>query len=115
MTVKLSITTDGKVKITTGSERVRLDDLNKWLARNRDAILVKLDGPSDPSMVYKPGHVCRFEEENGKYNTFVGHHPIGQLPDEAISFAEQIDMSPEFMVSIVGKVENGDIYIYIAE
>lgn len=114
MNVNLSIATDGKVKISMGSEKVRKDNLSKWMARNDDAILVKLNGYNDwPNC--KPGHICRIEEDDGTYNVFVGPHYIGQLPDEAIVFANQIDSSPEFMVSIVGKTEDNNVFIYIAE
>lgn len=116
MNINLSISSDGKAKVSTGSERVRLDSLDKFLARNDDAILVRLEGTRDMSMQYKPGHVCRIEEDgNGEYFVLVGSHMIGRLPAEAVSYAEQIDSSPEFMVSIVGKVEDDSISIYIAE
>lgn len=115
MTVKMGISMDGAIKISMGSGKVRLEDLNKFLKRNRDAILVKLEGPHDPSMKYKPGHLCSIEQSDGKYYAFVGSHCIGQLPDEAMAFAEQVDSSPEFLVSMVGKVEEDEISIYIAE
>lgn len=117
MDVKISLSLDGKVKMTTGSEKVRMDSLDKWLARNRDAILVKLEGDPDPSLNYKPGHITSIEEDDDgqHYNVFVGKHFVGQLPQEAITFSEQVDMSPPFMVSIVGKVEDGIVFIYIAE
>ena len=118
MSIYLRVTNEGKIKISTVSDRVRLDSVDKFLGRNRDAILVKLEGPHDSSMLYKPGHVCRIEEDdddNQKYIVFVGKHMIGYLPDEAISFARQVDLIPETLVSIVGKVEDNDIYIYIAE
>ena len=117
MEVKLSVSYDGKIKITTGSDKVRIDDLKKFLARNDDAMLVKLEGPHDPSMTYKPGHVCRIEEDDEndqQYNVFVGKHYIGYLPDEALTFADQIDYTPDCFVSIVGKTEGDDIYIYVA-
>ena len=116
MNLNMSISADGKIKMSMGSDRVRLDSLEKFLGRNRDAILVRLEGPRDPSMSYKPGHVCRIEEGDGQeYYVFVGKHMIGRLPAEAISFAEQVESSPEFLVSIVGKVEDDSISIYIAE
>lgn len=117
MELKLGFTADGKIKMTTGPSKVRLDSLEKFLGRNDDAILVKLEGEPDPSMNYKPGHVTRIEEDdNGHdYNVFVGSHFVGQLPEDAIAFANQVDMSPEFMVSIVGKFEDGSVFIYIAE
>lgn len=120
MSVKISLSMDGKVKITTGPEKTRLEDINKWLGRNRDAVLVKLDGSHDV-FNYKVGHLCRIEEDNEKYYVFVGNHLMGQLPEEAIAFANQIDYSPEFLIAIVGKIEYGasasddEIYIYIAE
>ena len=117
MSINICVSNDGKVKISTGSMRVRLDSVEKFLSRNRDAILIKLDGPHDSSMEYKPGHVCRIEENdnNEKYSVFVGNHMIGYLPDEAIAFAKQVDSIPEALVSMVGKVEEDYIYIYIAE
>lgn len=115
MTVKIGISADGSIKISTGSSKVRIENLEKWLKRNRDAILVKLEGNCDPSMKYKPGHVCQIESTDDQYSVFVGSHFIGQLPDEAISFAETIGYSPEFLVAIVGKVEDDNISIYIAE
>ena len=118
MTVKLGVTTEGKFKMTMGPERVRLDSLEKFLGRNHDAILVKLTGPHDTSMNYKPGHVCRIEEDDEdkqKFNVFVGKHFIGQLPEEAINFADLVGSFPAFLVSMVGKVENDEIYIYVAE
>ena len=67
-------------------------------------------------MVYKPGHVCRIEADNDeKYIVFVGNHMIGYLPDAAIAFAKQIDLIPEALVSMVGKVEEDSIFVYIAE
>ena len=118
MSINMKITPEGKVKISVGPERVRLDSVEKFLVRNDDAVLVKLQGPCDPSMIYKPGHVCRIEESDNndqKYIVFVGSHMIGYLPDEAVSFAEQVDSIPEALVSIVAKVEDDGIYIYIAE
>ena len=120
MTVRINLSADGKIKISTGPEKTRLEDINKWLGRNRDAILVKLEGNHDV-FGYKVGHLCRIEEDNEKYNVFVGNHLIGQLPEEALSFAKQIDYSPEFMIAIVGKIEyaasaeDDEIFIYVAE
>ena len=120
MEIKFDLSEGGKVKISTGSGKVRLDDINKWLNRNRDAVLVKLEGSHDV-FGYRVGHICNIEEDDGKYNVFVGKHLIGQLPEEAIAFANQIDYSPEFMISIVGKIdyaasaEDDAIFIYIAE
>ena len=115
MTIKMSFSPDG-FKISTGSDKVRLDSLDKFLARNRDAILVQLEGPRDPSMSYKPGHVCSIEDDgNQEYYVFVGKHMIGRLPAEALEFAEQVESSPEYLISIVGKVEDDYISIYIAE
>lgn len=115
MNVNLGISEAGEMKISTGSARVRLDDLEKWLKRNRDAVLVQLEGNRDPSMKYKPGHICQIENAGDQYYAFVGSHLIGQLPAEAISFAESVGSSPEFLVAIVGKVEDDTISIYIAE
>ena len=116
MSINMSINKDGKIIITTGPLKTRKDDLNKWLGRNRDAILVKLIGHRDPTGVCSVGHLCRIEKsDDSTYIAFIGSHPIGQLPDEAISFANQINSSPEYLISIVGKVENGDVFIYIAE
>ena len=123
MTLNIKLTPEGKVKFSTGSEKVRLEDINKWLGRNRDAVLVKLEGRPVDFTKYRVGHLCRIEEadDGQKYNVFVGNHLIGQLPDEALEFAKQIDYSPEFMVSIVGQIEYGptpdddEIFIYIAE
>lgn len=117
MDVKISLSLDGKIKMTTGSTKVRLDSLDKWLGRNPDAILVKLEGDPDLSMNYKPGHVTRIEEDDDgqNYNVFVGSHFIGQLPAEAIAYANQVEMTPDFMVSILAKVEEGRFFIYLAE
>ena len=115
MTVNIGISSSGKIKFSIGSSKVRIDDLEKWLKRNRDAVLVQLEGNSDPSMKYKPGHVCQIVSDDDHYYAFVGSHLIGQLPDEAISFAEAVGSSPEFLVAIVGKVEDDSISIYIAE
>lgn len=123
MTMKMSVSLDGKIKFTTGPETVRLEKLDKWLDRNNDAILVKLEGPHEAFDKLKPGHIARIEEdEDGQhYNVFVGKHFIGQLPDEAIAFASKVESSPDFLIAIVGKIEygactdNDEIYIYIAE
>lgn len=107
-----------KVKISIGSQNVRLESLDKFLGRNDDAILVKLKGTADATMKYKPGHLCRIEEDDDddqRYCVFVGKHYVGELPEEAIAFAKQVDSSPDCLVSIVGKVEADGIYIYIAE
>jgi hypothetical protein len=110
------INKDGKITISTGPLKTQKDDLNKWLGRNSDAILVKLIGPRDPSGVCSVGHLCRIEKvDDSTYIAFVGSHSIGQLPDEAVSFAESVDSSPEYLISIVGKVEDDDVFIYIAE
>lgn len=123
MSSNMKISMDGKIKFTTGPDTTRLDNLEKWLGRNSDALLVKLEGPHEVFDKLKPGHVCRIEEDDDgqHYNVFVGKHFIGQLPDEAIAFAEQVEYSPEFLIAIVGKIEYGasadsdEIYIYIAE
>ena len=115
MSINLSMSANGEIKISTGSAKVRLDDLEKWLKRNTDAVLVKLEGSHDPSMNYKPGHVCQIENTGDQYSAFVGSHLIGQLPGEAISFAESVGTDPEFLIAIVGKVEDDEISIYIAE
>lgn len=123
MTIKMSISMDGKIKITTGPETVRLEKLDKWLSRNNDALLVKLEGPHETFDKLKPGHLARIEiDEDGQhYNVFVGKHFIGQLPDEAIAFADRIESSPDCLIAIVAKIEYGastdtdEIYIYIAE
>ena len=123
MTVNINLSSDGKIKISTGSGKVRLEDLGKWLGRNRDAILVKLkDHPVDFTK-YRVGHICTIEadDDGQNYNVFIGNHYIGQLPEEAIDFAKQIDYSPEFLIAIVGKIEYGanadtdEIFIYVAE
>lgn len=104
------------IRISTRSDRTRIDDVDKYLARNSDAILVKLEGSPDPSMAYKPGHVCGIEEADpGVFNVYVGKHLIGQLPDKAITFAESVDMYPALLPAIVGKVEEDAIFVYIAE
>lgn len=123
MTVRMSISTDGKIKISTAPASVRLDNLDKWLGRNTDAVLVKLDGPHEVFDKLKPGHICLIEPDTDgqHYNVFVGKHFLGQLPEEAITFAEGVDSSPEYLIAIVGKIEYGasadmdEIYIYIAE
>lgn len=122
MEVKLGISTDGTIKISTGSKRVRIESVDKFLNRNHDAMLVKLEGDPDPSIKYKPGHLCEINDDgSNKYNVFVGSHFIGYLPPEAIAFAESIESSPAFLVAMVGKVEHDDntdtdkISIYIAE
>ena len=123
MTMKISVSNDGKIKFSAGPDTVRLEGLNKWLRRNDDAILVKLEGPHEAFGKLKPGHLARIEvDDDGQhYNVFVGKHFIGQLPDEAVKFAERVESSPEFMIAIVGKIEygasteNDEIYIYIAE
>ena len=106
-----------KISISTRSDRTRIEDLEKYLARNRDAILVKLEGDPDPSMKYRPGHVCGIEEDDsGVFNVYVGNHLIGQLPNEAITFAESVDIDPAFMPAVVGKVDpDGFVYIYVDE
>lgn len=115
MTIKMSISNEGKIRITTGSGKVRLEDVNKFLGRNRDAILIKLEDAADQSMDYKPGHICSIEEDDDQYSVFVGKHYIGRLPDEAITFAEQVESDPDCLVAIIGKIEQDEIYIYIAE
>lgn len=104
------------IKFSTISDKTRIEMVDKYLSRNPDAILVKLNGQPDPAMAYKPGHVCGIEEDGEKYNVFVGKHIIGQLPDEAIAFANKVDIHPCMLPAIVGKVESdGSIYIYVAE
>lgn len=123
MSINMKLTFDGKLKFSNGPDTVRLESLEKWLGRNRDAVLVKLEGLHDVFDKLKPGHLARIEEDDDgqHYNVFVGKHFIGQLPDEAIAFAEQVEYSPEFLIAIVGKIEYGasadsdEIYIYIAE
>ena len=114
MGVKLD---DMSIYFSTGPEKTRKEDLNKWLGRNDDAVLVKLDGTPDPSFKCSAGHLCRIVKYNNDpaYYVFVGNHLIGLMPDEAVAFAARIDSSPEFLVSIVGKVEDGNIFVYIAE
>lgn len=104
------------INLSTVSERTRIESIEKYLSRNRDAILVRLIGKPDPSMVYKPGHVCGMEEDGQAINVYVGKHLIGQLPDDAIAFAKEVDMDPCLLPAIVGKIESdGSIYIYVAE
>ena len=121
--MKISLSSNGKIKFTTGPDTVRLESLEKWLGRNDDAVLVKLEGPHESFDRLKPGHLCRIEvDDDGQhYNVFVGKHFLGQLPEEAIEFAKRVEYSPEFLIAIVGKIEYGastdldEIYIYIAE
>ena len=123
MDSNISLSSDGKVKFSLGSGRVRLEDLNKWLGRNDDAVLVKLEGRPINYTKYRVGHICTIIEndDSQKYDVLIGNHVIGQLPEEAIAFAKQVDSSPEFLIAIVGKIEYGassaddDIFIYIAE
>lgn len=117
MSINMSVGIDGKVKISLGPVKVRKENLDKWLARNDDAILVKLIGHPAPSAPCSVGHLCRIEEsDDGQgYDVFIGDHLIGRLPDEAIAFAQQVDYSPDCLIAIVGKVENDDVFIYIAE
>ena len=115
MSINLGITKDGKIKISSGSERIRKEPLDKWLGRNRDAVLVKLVGHPEPSAPCSVGHICRIEEDDQNYNVFIGSHLIGQLPEEAIAFAEQVDSAPNYLISIVGKIEDNDVFVYIAE
>ena len=117
MSINLGIKEDGKITISSGPLKPRKEDLNKWLNRNTDAVLVKLEGNQEPTFSCSVGHVCRIEkgDDKGVYNVFVGGHLIGQLPDEGISFAEHVDSSPEFLISIVGKIVNNAVYVYIAE
>lgn len=116
MTINLGIDKNGKIHISTGQIKVRKEDLNKWLARNSDAVLVKLNGHREPCSPCSIGHVCRIEKnDDSSYVVFVGSHVIGSLPNEAVAFADRLDTSPEFLISIVGKVEDDDVYIYIAE
>ena len=115
MTIRIGITNEGKIRITTGPVKVRLEDVDKFLGRNPDAILVKLEDSPDPSMNYKPGHLCRIEEDEDQYSVFVGKHYVGKLPNEAIAYAEQVESDPDCLVAMIGKVENSEIYIYVAE
>lgn len=117
MSINLSVGMDGKIKITTGPLKTRKEDLTKWLGRNNDAILVKLIGHPEPTAPCSVGHLCRIEEgdEENVYNVFIGRHLIGQLPDDAIAFAESVDSSPDCLIAIVGKIEDDDVFIYIAE
>ena len=115
MTIKMSISNEGKIRISTGSGKVRLEDVNKFLGRNHDAVLVKLEDSPDPSMTYKPGHICEIEEDEDQYSVFVGKHYIGKLPDEAVAFAASVESDPDCLVAMIGKVENGEIYMYVAE
>ena len=115
MTIHMGISKDGKIKITNGPMRIRKEPLEKWLARNRDAILVKLIGHPEPSAPCSVGHLCRIEADGQNYYVFIGNHLIGQLPEEAITFAEQVNYTPDILVAIVGKVEGNDVFIYIAE
>jgi hypothetical protein len=107
----------GKISISSGPQKTRKEDLKKWLGRNPDALLVKLIGHPEPSAPCSVGHLCRIEksDDGSAYFAFVGKHLIGQLPNEAIEFANSIDYSPDCLISIIGKVEDGDVYIYIAE
>ena len=107
----------GKVSFSVGPVDTRKENLNKWLGRNSDAILVKLIDQPEHSAPCSVGHLCRIEEsdDGSAYFAFVGKHLIGRLPNEAIEFANSVDLSPEFLVSIIGKIEDGDVYIYIAE
>ena len=117
MTVRIGINLEtGKVSFSTCPVKTRKEDLKKWLGRNNDAVLVKLNSP-DSSAPCSAGHLCRIEQcdNDSGYNVFVGKHLIGQLPDEAIAFADRVDSSPDCLISIVGKVEDGDVFIYIAE
>ena len=118
MTIHMGINIPkGVIYFSTGPDKTRKEDLQKWLGRNNDAILVKLDGVPDPSFQCSIGHLCRivkYDNDPACY-AYVGKHFVGQLPDEAFAFADRINSSPECLISIVGKVEDGNIYIYIAE
>ena len=117
MTIHIGIKENGKINMSIGPYKTRKEDLNKWLSRNSDAILIKLIGHPEPSAPCSVGHLCRIEEGDDKniYNVFIGNHLIGQLPDEALAFAESVDSIPDALIAIVGKRENDDVFIYIAE
>ena len=117
MDIRMSVNIEtGKISISSGPQKTRKEDLKKWLGRNDDAVLVKLNGIPDPSFHCSVGHLCRIEEcDDSTYCVFVGKHLIGQLPDEAIAFADHVGLSPDCLVSIVGKLEDSAVFIYIAE
>ena len=100
------------------------EDVDKFLARNGNAKLVKLTGKPDEFADYTVGNRCHIEEDEeteGKYNVTCGGDVIGRLPASAISYAEKHDTTPDCLVAIVASVDydydkdRDIISIYIAD
>lgn len=112
-----------KVKISTSSNKIWSESIEKFLARNDDAKLVRLDGHPEAEAKYSVENRCYFDRDNDDdsicYVT-IGGKRIGMLPESAFVYARENEIEPEFLVGIVAQIEYGAdqahdvISIYIA-
>lgn len=111
---------------TESSSRYEIysEDLDKFLARNDNAKLVKLTGKPEEFADYAVGYRCQIEEDDesdDKYNVICGGSIIGRLPASAISYAQKHDILPDCLVAIIADVDydfekdRDIISIYIAD
>ena len=86
---------------------VYTEDVEKFLARNDDAKLVKLTGKPDDLASYEVGCRCHVEEdiEKEKYAVTCDGDVIGYLPSSAITYAEKHETDPECLDVIIAEVE----------
>jgi len=113
-----------KVKITRGSDNsVWSEPVEAFLARNDDAILVRLESSPEEKANCKVGNRCYVREDDdnpGIYYVTCGGKRVGRLPESCITYAEENDTKPEFLIGIIKEIEYGAkksddiVIVYIA-
>ena len=100
-----------KVKITRGSDKsVWSESIEAFLARNDDAILVKLESSPEEKANCSTGNRCYVREDDdhpGVYYVTCGGKIVGRLPESCIAYAKENDTRPEFLIGIIKEVEYG--------
>lgn len=100
------------------------EDIDNFLARNKNSKLVKLTGKPEEFSFYEVGnrcHVVQDEDNDEKYNILCGDDVIGRLPSSAITYAEKNDCPPEDLAVIIAEIdydlekERDIISVYISD
>lgn len=99
------------------------DAIGKFLGRKPEAKLIKLNGKQDDLAFYSKGVKCEaeYDDESEKYHVMCNGDSIGTLPASAIRYAEDHNISPEYLDIIIADVdydiekERDIISVYISD